>query len=131
MRNAACAATLTRRSRITGTCCGMSQKPPGQDVRDFLAAFYAGDIAGALQRCDDDIDLLANAPVELFPHFGPRRGKAEVADTWRALHRLFASMRYEVPFLVADDERAAAVIKIYFRKSVSDRVVQTSIADFY
>ena len=51
--------------------------------------------------CDDDIDFLVNAPVEMFPHFGPRRGKAEVADTWRALHRRYASMRHEVPFLVA------------------------------
>ena len=102
-----------------------------QLVRDFLAAFYAGDIAGAIATCDDDIHFVVNAPVELFPHFGPRHGKTEVAETWRALHGRYASMRHEVSFLIADDSRAAAIINIFFRKSDAERVVQTSIADFY
>lgn len=102
-----------------------------QLVRDFLTAFYSGDIAGALATCDDDIDFVVNAPVEFFPHFGPRHGKADVAETWRALHARYAEMRYDVPFLIADDNRAAAIIKIFFRKSATERVVQTSVADFY
>ena len=40
-------------------------------------------------------------------------------------------MRYEVPHLVAEPDHAAAIIRIYFRKSARDRVVQTDIADFY
>ena len=102
-----------------------------QLVRDFLTAFYRGDIAGALATCDDDIDFMVNAPVEFFPHFGPRRGKTDVAETWRALHARYVEMRYEVPFLIADDNRAAAIIKIFFRKSATERVLQTSVADFY
>ncbi len=102
-----------------------------QLVRNFLAAFYEGDIEGALATCDDDVSFIANAPVELFPHFGPRHGKVDVAETWRALHGRYASMRHEVPFLIADDNRAAAIIKIFFRKNAAERVVQTSIADFY
>jgi ketosteroid isomerase-like protein len=102
-----------------------------QLVRDFLDAFYQGDIAAALAVCDDDIDFIVNAPVELFPHFGQRHGKRDVADTWRALHGRYADMRHEVPFLIADDNRAAAIIKIFFRKNDADRIVQTSVADFY
>ena len=102
-----------------------------QLVREFLTAFYSGDIAAALKTCDDGVEFIVNAPVEFFPHFGPRRGKTEVAETWRALHTRYASMRYEVPFLIADDNRAAAIIKIFFRKSSTERVVQTSVADFY
>ena len=102
-----------------------------QLVRDFLTAFYAGDIAGALATCDDDIDFVVNAPIEFFPHFGPRHGKTDVAVTWRALHARYVEMRHEVPFLIADDNRAAAIIKIFFRKSAAERVVQTSVADFY
>lgn len=102
-----------------------------QLVRNFLAAFYAGDVAGALATCDDDIQFVVNAPIEFFPHFGPRHGKTDVAETWRALHARYASMRHEVPFLIADDSRAAAIINIFFRKSAAERVVQTSVADFY
>src|SRR5437868_12299971 len=93
-----------------------------QLVRDFLAAFYAGDVAGALATCDDDIQFVVNAPIEFFPHFGPRHGKTDVAETWRALHARYASMRHEVPFLIADDSRAAAIINIFFRKSAAERV---------
>ena len=102
-----------------------------QLVRDFLAAFYSGDVEAALATCDDDVEFIVNAPVEFFPHFGPRHGKLDVAETWRALHARYASMRHEVPFLIADDNRAAAIIRIYFRKSSTDRIVQTSVADFY
>ncbi len=102
-----------------------------QLVRDFLTAFYGGDIAGALATCDDDIDFVVNAPVEFFPHFGPRHGKTDVAETWRALHARYVEMRHDVPFLIADDNRAAAIIKIFFRKSAAERIVQTSVADFY
>jgi hypothetical protein len=102
-----------------------------QLVRDFLTAFYSGDIDGALATCTDDIDFVVNAPVEFFPHFGPRHGKSDVAETWRALHARYVEMRYEVPFLIADDNRAAAIIKIFFRKNAAERVVQTSVADFY
>jgi len=102
-----------------------------QLVRDFLTAFYIGDIEAAFATCDDDVEFIVNAPVEFFPHFGPRHGKVDVAETWRALHARYASMRHEVPFLIADDNRAAAIIKIFFRKSLTDRIVQTSVADFY
>ena len=102
-----------------------------QLVRDFLTAFYSGDIEAAFATCDDDVEFIVNAPVEFFPHFGPRHGKVDVAETWRALHARYASMRHDVPFLIADDNRAAAIIKIFFRKSLTDRIVQTSVADFY
>jgi uncharacterized protein len=102
-----------------------------QLVRSFLSAFYSGDIEAALATCDDDVEFIVNAPVEFFPHFGPRHGKVDVAETWRVLHARYPSMRHDVPFLIADDNRAAAIIKIFFCKSSTDRVVQTSIADFY
>jgi uncharacterized protein len=105
--------------------------PEKQLVRGFLTAFYAGDIAGALAHCDDAIDFLAHAPVEMFPHFGPRRGKAAVTETWQALHRRYSSMRHEVLSLITEDNRAAAIIKLNLRKRGSERIIQTSIADFY
>ena len=39
-----------------------------QLVLDFLDVLYSGDIEGALQRCTDDIEFLANAPVDILPH---------------------------------------------------------------
>jgi ketosteroid isomerase-like protein len=100
-------------------------------ILDFLEAFYSGDTARALDLCTDDIDFLAHAPVELLPHLGHRRGRQQLAETWKTLHTRYSEMRYEVPHLVAEEDRAACIIRLFFRKSRRDRVVQTDIADFY
>jgi uncharacterized protein len=109
----------------------MTGNPTRKIVLDFLAAFYSGDIEQALDLCTDDIDFLSHAPVDLLPHLGHRRGRRELSDTWKTLHGRYSSMRYEVPHLVADGDQAACIIRIFFRKSERDRVVQTDIADFY
>jgi uncharacterized protein len=100
-------------------------------VLEFLEAFYSGDTERALTLCTDDVDFLCYAPVDLLPHLGHRRGREELAETWQALHGRYSSMRHEVPQLVADADSAACIIRIFFRKSTRDRVVQTEIADFY
>lgn len=109
----------------------MTEHPTRKTVLEFLEAFYSGNIERALGLCTDDIDFLSHAPVDLLPHLGHRRGRQELSETWRTLHTRYSSMRYEVPFIVAEDEQAACVIRIFFRKSDRDRVVQADIADFY
>ena len=54
-----------------------------------------------------------------------------MSETWQTLHARYSEMRYEVPHLVAEGDRAACIIRIFFRKSARDRILQTDIADFY
>ena len=100
-------------------------------ILSFLEAFYSGNTARALELCTDDVDFIAYAPVELLPHLGQRHGKQQLAETWATLHTRYSEMRHEVPHLVAEDDRAACIIRIFFRKSRRDRMLQTDIADFY
>lgn len=100
-------------------------------VLNFLEAFYSGDIEGALARCSDDVDFAANAPIDILPHMGRRHGKAEVGEMWRTIHTRYSSMRYEVPIIVAEGDRVAANIRVFFRKSSNDRIVQFDMAAFY
>lgn len=109
----------------------MTDNPTRKTILEFLEAFYSGNTEHALALCTDDVDFLSYAPVDLLPHLGHRRGRKELAETWQALHARYSSMRYEVPYLVAEGEQAACIISIFFRKSDRDRVVQTDIADFY
>jgi ketosteroid isomerase-like protein len=102
-----------------------------QCVLDFLEVFYSGDIEGALARCTDDIDFLANAPVDILPHMGHRHGKDEVRQMWTTVHARYSEMRYEVPILVAEADKVAAHIRVFFRKSSNERMVQFDIAAFY
>ena len=102
-----------------------------QRVLKFLDTFYSGDIGGALACCNDDIDFVAHAPVDILPHMGHRKGKAAVREMWQTVHARYSSMRYEAPIIVAEGDKAAAYIRSFFRKRSNDRVVQIDIADFY
>jgi uncharacterized protein len=102
-----------------------------QRVLNMLEVFYSGDIEGALARCSDDINFVANAPVDFLPHLGHRRGKAEVREMWQIVHARYYGMRYEVPIIVAEGDKVAANIRVFFRKSSNSRIVQFDIAAFY
>jgi ketosteroid isomerase-like protein len=102
-----------------------------QQVLKFLEVFYSGDIEGTLARCAEDIEFLANAPVDILPHMGHRRGKAAMREMWTTVNARYSEMRYEVPILVAEGDKVAAHIRVFFRKRSNDRVMQFDIAGFY
>lgn len=102
-----------------------------QRVLNFLDVFYTRDIEGALACCSDDIDFVANAPIDILPHMGHRHGKAEVGEMWKTIHARYSSMRHEVPVIVAEGNKVATIIRLFFRKRSNERVVQFDIAAFY
>ena len=102
-----------------------------QHVQDFLNVLYSGDIEGALERCTDDVEFLANAPIDILPHMGHRRGRAEMREMWDAVRARYSELRCEVPVLVAEDDKVSAFIRVFFRKSINQRMVQFDVAGFY
>jgi ketosteroid isomerase-like protein len=102
-----------------------------QRVRNFFELFYSGDLEGALARCTDDVEFTANAPVDLLPHLGHRQGKAAVREMWTAVHARYSELGWEVPTLVAERDKVAAHIRVFFRKRSNQRMVQFDIASFF
>ena len=109
----------------------MAEGPHRQRMIDFFNTLYSGDVEGALACCTDDIEFLANAPVDILPHMGHRRGKAEMREMWTAVAARYSEMRCEVPILVIEDDKVAANIRVFFRKNINQRMVQFDIAAFY
>jgi ketosteroid isomerase-like protein len=109
----------------------MSEDLHRQRLLNFLDVFYSGDIDGALSRCTDDIEFIANAPVDLLPHMGHRQGKAAMREMWTIIHGRYSEMRHEVPILVAEGDKVAANIRVFFRKRSNQRMVRFDIAAFY
>jgi ketosteroid isomerase-like protein len=109
----------------------MAENLHRQRVLNFLEVFYSGDIEGALSRCTDDVEFIANAPIDLLPHMGQRHGKAALGEMWRTIHVRYSELRHEVPILLAEGDTVAAVIRVNFRKRSNQRVVQFDIAAFY
>ncbi len=97
---------------------------------ELLDVFYAGDIEAALSRCSDDIDFFSNAPVDILPHLGHHRGKDDVRRMWQTVHERYSSLRYELPFIVAEDDKVAMHIRAYFVKRLNERTVQFDLAVF-
>ena len=102
-----------------------------QRVLNLLDAFYSRDLEGALARLSDDIDYIAAAPIDILPHLGHRQGKAQIREMWQIVHARYSSMRYELPFIVAEGDKVAALVRAFFRKSGNDRIVQFDIAIFF
>jgi ketosteroid isomerase-like protein len=102
-----------------------------QRVLNFLDVYYSGDIEGALARCTDDVEFIANAPIDILPHMGHRRGKAELGEMWRTIRTRYSEQRCEVPILVAEGDKVAVAIRAFFRKRSNERMVQFDIAAFY
>ena len=102
-----------------------------QCVLKLLEMFYAGDIEGVLAQCSDDIDHFVSAPIDILPHLGPRRGKAEVRQMWETVHSRYCEMRHEVRALVAEADQVAVDLRVFFRKRSNGRVLQFDQAIFF
>lgn len=102
-----------------------------QHVLDLLAMLYAGDIEGALAKCADDVEHFVSAPVDLFPHLGARRGKAEVREMWQTIRSRYSEMRHEVRSIIAESDRVAVDLRVFIRKRANERMLQFDLAIFF
>lgn len=102
-----------------------------QRVLKFLDAFCSRDIESALACCSDDVDFVANAPIDIMPHMGHRHGKAGMREMWNAIYARYSSMRYEMVDMVAEGDKVAANVRTFFRKAGNDRIIQFDMAMFY
>jgi hypothetical protein len=102
-----------------------------QRVLNFLDTLYSGDVEGALAHCSDDIVFTANAPVDILPHMGSHHGKAGIRKMWETVHSRYSGTRYEVRTIVAEGDKVAVLLRVFFRKRANDRMVQFDLADFY
>ena len=102
-----------------------------QRVLSLLDDFAAGDIEAALGHCTDDVDFLTHAPIDILPHMGPRRGKAEMREMWKTVQARYSGIRYEAPILIAEGDKVAAYLRAFFTKRSNARVVQFDMAVFY
>lgn len=102
-----------------------------QRVVNFLETLASGDVEAALARCSDEVDFVANAPIDILPHMGHRHGKDEVRQMWQAVHGRYSSLRYELRNIVAENHKVAVDMRLYFEKRSNRRIVQFDMAAFY
>ena len=52
-------------------------------------------------------------------------------EMWNAVLARYSELRCEVPMLVAENDKVAAHIRVFLRKSINQRMMQFDIAGFY
>ena len=102
-----------------------------QRITDFFKVFYAMDLDGLMAFYSDDIDYVSFVPVDIIPHLGNRRGKVQLRETFQIIHSRYSRMRYEVAAMIAEEDRVATMVRVFFQKALRDRIVQMDIANFY
>ncbi len=96
----------------------------------LYAAFKRGQIDFVLNSLDDDIEFISNAPIEIFPFLGHRRGKPAVAEAIKGAHEEFDILSYEPVSALVEAEQAAVML---FARGVSrktGRSLQLAVAHF-
>jgi ketosteroid isomerase-like protein len=109
----------------------MDERRTRQCVLEYLSAFYAGDVARTLDCVDDDIDIIAYAPVELFPHLGHKHGKAWLPEALQTQKKRYLSRKYEIKLMTVEGDTAAVILRLLMEKRSDRRVVQFDVAEFY
>jgi hypothetical protein len=100
-------------------------------VLNFLDAFYSGDTEAALACCDEDLDSITHAPIELFPHLGHKHGKGWVSEAIKTQQKRYSSRKYEIKFLSVHGAGVTTIEHISLRKRNDGRIVQLEVAEFF
>ena len=97
----------------------------------FLELLSSRDLEAALACCTDDVDFVANAPIDIMPHMGHRHGTAEMRQMWETIYKRYSGIRYEMVEVIVEGDKVAANIRAFFRKRGNDRIIQFDVAVFY
>lgn len=100
-------------------------------VLNFLDTFYSGDADGATACCDEELDSITHAPIELFPHLGHKHGRGWVAEAIRTQQKRYSSRKYEIKFMAVDGDKIATMQFLSLVKRNDDRVVHLEAAEFF
>lgn len=90
----------------------MTDMPMRGSVRAFCDAFLAHDTERIAAWLDDDVDWLIFGPVDLFPFFGQRSGKAAVLAMCAELGASLEFRRCDRDSLLVDGDQAASMVRL-------------------
>lgn len=96
----------------------------------LYAAFKRGQIDFVLNSLDDDIEFISNAPIEIFPFLGHRRGKLAVAEAIKGAHAEFDILSYEPVSALVEAEQAAVMLFAHGVSRKTGRSLRLAVAHF-
>ena len=95
-------------------------------VYEIYEAFSAGKLDLLADIFDENVDFRSNAPIEVFPYLGHRRGRTEVVKTLWAVHDEFEPLTFLPIWIVAEGDTAGVLLSIHADPS-GDRARNTTL----
>ncbi|HVX74789.1 MAG TPA: nuclear transport factor 2 family protein [Bradyrhizobium sp.] len=79
---------------------------------------------------DDDIDWAMYGPIDMFPFFGSRRGKAAVLDVIKRIADTVRVQRFDRESVLLGEDSAASMIRYSLTALDSDKRISLRLAHF-
>ena len=108
----------------------MSDHPMHGFGRAFCDALATREPARIAPLLDEDVDWTVFGPVDLFPFFGQRRGKAQVLDMLAGLAPCLELTGCDTERTLAEGEHAASMLRVSVRDLRSRRILSLRLALF-
>ena len=99
-------------------------------VRAFCDALAARAPELFSTMLDDNIEWTVFGPVDLFPFFGQRRGKAAVMAAFEDMSANLSLIRSEKEIVLVDGDRAAGLVRINAVDTCTGRTLSLRLALF-
>lgn len=99
-------------------------------VRAFCDALLSHDSKKLSSMLDADVDWIVFGPIDLFPFFGQRSGKAAVLAMFAELDSSLTLKSCDRDSSVIDGEQAASLIKLTAVHKTSGRTLSLRLAQF-
>ncbi|MGH6742217.1 MAG: nuclear transport factor 2 family protein, partial [Bradyrhizobium sp.] len=81
--------------------------------------------------CDEELDSISHAPIDLFPHLGQKHGRAWVGEAIRTQQERYSSRKCEVKFIAVEGDKVATMQFLSLRKRNDGRMVHLETAEFF
>ena len=99
-------------------------------VRAFCDAFLTQDAEQVAAWLDDDVDWILYGPIDLFPFFGQRNGKAAVLAMYSDIASSPELKSCEKDSTLVDGDRAASMIRLTAVHRQTGRTLTLRLAPF-
>ena len=93
--------------------------------------YYSGDAETATACCDEDIDSITYAPIELFPHLGTQARQCLGREAIRTQQKRYTNRKYQLKLIAVDGDKVATMQCLSLTKRNDDRVVHLETAEFF
>lgn len=101
-----------------------------QQIYPIYEAISSGEVGLLIDAFDEAVDFRSNAPVEVFPYLGHRRGRDEVLKALWAAHAEYRPLTILPIWVVVQDDAASVLLSIQATQRATGRTIRYFAAHF-